>query len=53
LLPEIARMTLEGYSNRTIAQELGVPRRTVDRWILELRQEWSARANRGAQRCFP
>jgi hypothetical protein len=45
-------MTLEGYSNRAIGMELGVPRRTLDRWIQELRRQWSARAKGTAAEMF-
>ena len=44
VLPEIARLSLEGHSNRAIGRKLGVPRRTVDRWLREQRQEWSENA---------
>ena len=41
LLPEIARLALAGHSGREIGKRLGVPRRTVARWLQELRQEWA------------
>ena len=44
LLPEIARLALAGHSGREIGKRLGVPRRTVARWLQELRQEWAASA---------
>ena len=44
LLPQIEQLTLEGHPSRAIAKKLGVPRRTVDRWRLELRQQWTAKA---------
>ncbi len=39
-LPQIAQLALEGYTNRAISRKTGVPRRTVDRWLQEQRQEW-------------
>ena len=41
LLTEIARLSLEGHSNRAIGRKLGVPSRTVDRWVGQLRQQWA------------
>ena len=40
-MPEIASLAMEGHSGRAIGRQLGVPRRTVDRWLGELRQQWS------------
>jgi CRP-like cAMP-binding protein len=36
-----------------IGKRLGVPRRTVTRWMQELRQEWTARAAEGAALLVP
>ena len=44
LLPEIASLAMEGHSGRAIGRQLGVPRRTVDRWLGELRQQWAEKA---------
>ena len=44
LLPEIARLALEGHSGRAIGRKLGVPRRTVDRWLGQLRRQWAQSA---------
>ena len=44
LLPEIARLALEGHSGRAIGRKLGVPRRTVDRWLGDLRRQWAESA---------
>ncbi len=52
LLPEIARLSLEGHSSRAIGGQLGVPRRTVDRWLRELRQQWAASAAENAGELF-
>jgi len=41
LLPEIARPSLEGHSSQAIGRELGVPRRIVDRWLRQQRQQWA------------
>ncbi len=41
LMPEIASLAMEGHSGRAIGRQLGVPRRTVDRWLGELRQQWA------------
>jgi transcriptional regulator with XRE-family HTH domain len=53
LVPEIARLALAGYSGREIGKRLGVPRRTVARWLQELRQEWAARAAEDAAQLVP
>jgi hypothetical protein len=52
LLPEIARLSLEGHSSRAIGRKLGVPRRTVDRWLRELRQRWAASAAENATELY-
>ena len=41
LMPEIASLAMEGHSGLAIGRQLGVPRRTVDRWLGELRQQWA------------
>jgi hypothetical protein len=53
LLPEIARLALAGHSGREIGKRLGVPRRTVARWLQELRQEWAASAAEDAAQLVP
>ena len=53
VLPEIARLALEGFSGRAIGRRLGVPARTVDRWLQELRQEWARRAEEDAAQLVP
>jgi hypothetical protein len=53
LLPAIARWALAGYSAREIGKRVGVPRRTVTRWMQELREEWSARAAEDAALLAP
>ena len=44
VLPQIAQLALEGHNGRVIAEHLGMPTRTVNYWLQELRQEWIARA---------
>jgi transcriptional regulator with XRE-family HTH domain len=51
-LPEIAQLALEGYTNRAISRKTGVPRRTVDRWLQEQRQEWIAKASESSADVF-
>ena len=51
-LPEMAQLALEGYTNRAISRKTGVPRRTVDRWLQEQRQEWMAKASEGPAEMF-
>ncbi len=51
-LPQIAQLALEGYTNRAISRKTGVPRRTVDRWLQEQRQEWTAKASEGPAEIF-
>ena len=53
LMPEVARLALEGFSGRAIGRRLGVPGRTVDRWLQELRQEWARRAEEDAAQLVP
>ena len=52
LLPQITQMALEGHSGRAIARQVGLPKRTVNRWLHELRQEWTAKAAEGAGQMF-
>ena len=52
LLPEIARLSLEGHSSRAIARKLGVPRRTIDRWLRQQRQQWAESAAENAAELF-
>jgi hypothetical protein len=44
VLAEIARLALEGHSSRAIGQQVGVPRRTVDRWLRRQRLQWAENA---------
>jgi hypothetical protein len=53
LLPEIARLALAGHSGRVIGKRLGVPGRTVARWLQELRQQWAASAAEEAAQFVP
>ncbi len=53
LLPEIARLALAGHSGWAIGKRLGVPRRTVARWLQELRQQWAANAAEDAAQLMP
>jgi hypothetical protein len=41
LLPDVVRLSLECVPSREISRKLGVPRQTIDRWLLEERQEWA------------
>lgn len=52
LLPEITQLALEGNSSQAIAAQIGVPRRTIDRWLQERRREWNARAAESAAEMF-
>ncbi len=52
LLPEITQLALEGHTGQTIGRKLGLPKRTVNRWLHELRQEWAAKAAEGAGELF-
>ena len=52
LLPEITQLALEGHTGQTIGRKLGLPKRTVNRWLHELRQEWTAKAAEGAGKLF-
>ena len=52
LLPEITQMALEGHSSQAIADKLGMPKRTVNYWLQEARQEWIARAALSAAEMF-
>ncbi len=52
LLPEIARLSLEGNSARAIGRKLGVPRRTVDRWLRQQRQQWAENAAESGAELF-
>jgi hypothetical protein len=53
LLPEIARLALAGHSGREIGKRLRVPRRTIARWLQELRQQWAASAAEDAAQLVP
>ena len=44
LMPEIACLAMEGHSGRAIGRQLGIPCRTVDRWLGELRKQWAEKA---------
>ncbi len=48
LLAQIAQLALEGHNGRTIAEQVGVPTRTVNYLLQELRQEWIAKAGNDA-----
>ena len=52
LLPEITRLALEGHTGQAIARQVGLPKRTVNHWLRELRQEWTAKAAEGAGEMF-
>ena len=52
LLPEIARLSLEGHSSRAIGRQLGVPRQTIDRWLRQQRQQWAEPAAENAAELF-
>ena len=52
LLPEITQLALEGHASQAIADKLGMPKRTVNYWLQEARQEWIARAALGAAEMF-
>ncbi len=53
LLPQIARLALAGHSGRVIGKRLGLPRRTIARWLQELRQQWAAGAAEDAAQLVP
>ena len=53
MLPEVARLSLEGHSGRAIGRKLGVPRQTVDRWLREQRQAWAENTVEEAGDLFP
>jgi DNA-binding CsgD family transcriptional regulator len=53
LMAEIARLSAEGDSNRTIARKLGVPRQTVDRSMRKLRRRRAEAAAQKAAEAFP
>jgi hypothetical protein len=48
LLPLVTQMALEGRSGQEIARQVGWPQRTINQWLQELRQEWTAKAAEGA-----
>ena len=48
LLPRVTRLALEGHTGQAIAHEVGLPKRTVNHWLQELRQEWISKAADGA-----
>ncbi len=52
LLPEITQLALEGHSSQAIAEKLGMPKRTVNHWLQEARQEWIAKAAQGSAELF-
>ena len=52
LLPTITQMALEGHSSQAIAEKLGMPKRTVNHWLQEARQEWIAKAAQGSAELF-
>ncbi len=52
LLPEVTQMALEGHASQAIADKLGMPKRTVNYWLQEARQEWIARAALSAAEMF-
>ncbi len=46
-LPRIVQLALEGHFGGAIAQKVGLPKRTVNYWLQELRQEWIRKAAAG------
>ncbi len=48
LLPEITRLALEGDCGEAIGRKLGLSKRTVNRWLQGLRQEWIAKTKKDA-----
>ena len=52
LLPRIIELARQGQSGQTIADRVGVPKRTVNHWLHELRQEWIAETAGGAAEMF-
>jgi hypothetical protein len=52
LLPEITQLALEGHTGEAIGRKLDLPKRTVNRWLHGLRQEWTAEAAEGAGEMF-
>jgi IS30 family transposase len=53
LMPEIARLSLEGNSHRAIGLKLGIPRQTIDRWMRKQRRICAVSAARKAEDLFP
>ena len=52
LLPRIIELARQGQSGQTIADRVGVPKRTVNHWLHELRQEWIAETAGDAAEMF-
>lgn len=52
LLPEIAQLALEGHTGQAIGCKLGLPKRTVNHWLREVRKEWTAKAAECAGEMF-
>ena len=52
MLPEVIRLALEGHSGEAIGRKVELPKRTVNRWLQRLRQEWIAKAEEGAGELF-
>ncbi len=48
LLPEITQLALDGLCGQAIGRKLGLSKRTVNRWLQALRQEWIASATEDA-----
>ena len=48
----IIQLALDGHSGQAIAAKVGLPKRTVNHWLHELRQEWIARAAEGGGEMF-
>ena len=53
LLPEIARLAPGGLFRPGNRQAAGRPRRTVDRWLQELREQWAAARRKDAAQLVP
>jgi transposase len=52
VLPRVIELAREGRSGQTIADRVGVPKRTVNHWLHELRQEWIAETAGSAAEMF-
>jgi hypothetical protein len=52
VLPEIAQMSLEGYSSRAIAEKFEIPRRTIDHWLHAQRRAWTVQTSENTREIF-